>query len=423
MVDAVHPSAQSICSQSATKDCRKKLISTVVSCTNRAQPADLPTRGVRPEQLANRGLWWEGPEFLLLDPENWDEQPLLYETTEAAAERRTLESICRNIVLAVRTTALENSQVGDYVIGIIQSILAFDKGSRVADLVRKAVARFRNRTLELEDSASLAIQRAQNQSFVALKGALIRHDIPEQKYWPLRPYLDKNGLIRINGRLTPGLECGKETAHPILLHKDMVVTRLILWEIHAVKLRHCGGVNTLLAQVRKQYWVIQGNAGAREVVRNCYFCARMIARPSKLPLPPLHLSRSGSVQVALKAFQEVGIDFCGPFNVRVGRSSQKRYALIVACCTTRAINVEICYALNGQSCLAALERHCARYSQPRYINSDNGSNFLASARHLEERIEVLRTQHLPEHRRCIPTYNGTLIPPPHLRGRVMLSAL
>ena len=31
-------------------------------------PADLILRGTRVEELADRSLWWEGPEWLLQDP-------------------------------------------------------------------------------------------------------------------------------------------------------------------------------------------------------------------------------------------------------------------------------------------------------------------------------------------------------------------
>ena len=374
-------------------------------------PADLPTRGIRPERLRERALWWRGPEFLGMKSDLWDEQPLLYETEEAAAERRTLESICRNIVLAVRTAATDRLEVGEFVMEILVSTQSFEKGSRIADLARQAAAKFRRQDRLICDSGTVAIRLEQRQQFMNLKGSLMRGTVPEPRYWTLRPFLDEEGVIRINGRLTPWLECDRERAHPVLLHKSMRLVKVLMWEIHAVQLKHCGGINTLLAKARERYWIIQGSASARETVRNCLFCAKTLARPFPRPLPPLHLSRSGKFWASLRAFQEIGIDFCGPFSVTIGRSQHKRYAMVIACCTTRAVNVEVCHALDGQSCLAALERHCARYAQPRYINSDNGSNFLASARHLETRIAVLRDHCLPEHRRWHPNIEWYFNPP------------
>ena len=98
----------------------------------------------------------------------------------------------------------------------------------------------------------------------------------------------------------------------------------------------------------------------------------------------------------LQAFSEIGVDFCGPFFATVGRSQVKRHVLVIVCCVTRAVNIEVCHALDGKSCLAALERHMARYGRPTYVNSDNGANFIASARHLEERLKILRQEGVPE---------------------------
>ena len=142
----------------------------------------------------------------------------------------------------------------------------------------------------------------QLEHFLELRGALTRGRIPEQKYWNLQPFLDNQGLIRINSRITPHLECSRDAAHPILLHKNMKVVHVLLWEIHAVELRHCGGVNTLLAKVRTGYWIIRGPEIAREIVGRCLFCARLLSRTYKLPLPPLHLSRSGKPRKHCGAF-------------------------------------------------------------------------------------------------------------------------
>ena len=34
-------------------------------------PAYLTSRGTQVEELADRSLWWEGPEWLLQDPTRW----------------------------------------------------------------------------------------------------------------------------------------------------------------------------------------------------------------------------------------------------------------------------------------------------------------------------------------------------------------
>ena len=67
-------------------------------------PANLPTRGTRSEVLKDKQIWWEGPDFLKRDPVTWDEQPELHETDEAAAEKRALETLCKNVVMIARAS-------------------------------------------------------------------------------------------------------------------------------------------------------------------------------------------------------------------------------------------------------------------------------------------------------------------------------
>ena len=228
-------------------------------------------------------------------------------------------------------------------------------------------------------------------------GNCVIHKKIDKRYWELQPFLDPEGVIRINSRLTPHLEVTPEAAQPMLLHRSMEMAQLLAWEIHSVKLRHCGGSRTLLDQLRREHWVIGGAFLAKETSSNCHFCARLKAQPYRLPLPPLHPSRTGLfTKGRLQAFSEIGIDFCGPYFATVGRSQVKRHVLVIACCITRAVNIEVCHSLDGKSCLAALEHHMARYGRPSYVNSDNGSNFLALARHLEERLRILRQGGVPE---------------------------
>ena len=41
----------------------------------------------------------KGPEFLQMDPGDWPEQPHIRKTEQAAAEERTVEDICKGIIM------------------------------------------------------------------------------------------------------------------------------------------------------------------------------------------------------------------------------------------------------------------------------------------------------------------------------------
>ena len=221
-------------------------------------PADLPMRGVLLEKLKNHALWWQ---FLQLDPEKWENRPQLYETEEAMVEGRSLESVSRNMVLAVRATATYDHTLGDFIVELILSIHGFERGCRIADIVRQAVIKLLKGEGNFTSLTSEVLIHKQAAQFTALKGALIRGTIPDQRYWPLGPYLDGDGLIRINGRLTPCLECKEDQARPILLHKGMRIVQPMLWEMHADKLKHYGAINTFMVKIREKYWWKSSNNG------------------------------------------------------------------------------------------------------------------------------------------------------------------
>ena len=77
-------------------------------------PSDLPTRGMRAEDLAKCELWWKGPSFLRRPRHEWPDQPHVRAMDASAAETRTVEEIAKSIVLMNVQTSdnkLEERQV------------------------------------------------------------------------------------------------------------------------------------------------------------------------------------------------------------------------------------------------------------------------------------------------------------------------
>ena len=85
-------------------------------------------------------------------------------------------------------------------------------------------------------------------------------------------------------------------------------------------------------------------------------------------------------------FTHVGMDYFGPFEIKLLRRSMKRWCCLFTCLTTRAVHIEVVRSLDTDSCLVAINRFIARRGQPTTIISDNGTNFVGSARELKEYI-------------------------------------
>ena len=174
-----------------------------------------------------------------------------------------------------------------------------------------------------------------------------------------------------------------DSRNPIILKGAGAFVEQVMHHVHAEELGHSGGPTQLLSAVRAKYWVTAARQLARRTVEGCRRCRMANPRPYRPVMADLHPSRLGRGE-SLRAFKDVGVDMAGPFvtrrpaRTRSHSSDQKRYLLIISCCTTRAVCLELMMSADTESCLMALERFVAVYGCPERVNSDSGANLLGS---------------------------------------------
>ncbi|GFU82334.1 hypothetical protein TNCV_4149011 [Trichonephila clavipes] len=87
-------------------------------------------------------------------------------------------------------------------------------------------------------------------------------------------------------------------------------------------------------------------------------------------------------------FFSCGIDYAGPVLIKcnkgLGTKSTKGYIALFVCLATKAVHIEAVGDLTTDSFIAALRRFSARRGAPCHIYSDNGTNFVAARRKLDE---------------------------------------
>ena len=99
------------------------------------------------------------------------------------------------------------------------------------------------------------------------------------------------------------------------------------------------------------------------------------------PLPEARLGTS------LRCFAHCEVDFAGPFVVKLTRkATAKRYLCLFTCASTRAVHLEVAYALDTASFLDAFSRIVARSGKPEVMISDSGSNFTSAERELRQLV-------------------------------------
>ncbi|KMQ85993.1 hypothetical protein RF55_15172 [Lasius niger] len=87
----------------------------------------------------------------------------------------------------------------------------------------------------------------------------------------------------------------------------------------------------------------------------------------------------------LPPFAKSGVDYAGPFSIKVNRNKTgKAYLCVFVCFVTKAVHLEIVSDLSTTTFLNALKRFLARRGKCISIYSDNGTAFIGANNALKE---------------------------------------
>ncbi|XP_074652800.1 uncharacterized protein LOC141907098 [Tubulanus polymorphus] len=118
------------------------------------------------------------------------------------------------------------------------------------------------------------------------------------------------------------------------------------------------------------------------MVRQCVVCRKLSGRPFKLPVePPLPGARVADVP----AFFHTGIDFAGPFNVKMMSESQKCYICLFTCSVSRGLHLEVTEDQSTESFMRAFRRFVSRRSLPKKVLTDNAATFKKASEYVSKK--------------------------------------
>ncbi|XP_062703843.1 uncharacterized protein LOC134286271 [Aedes albopictus] len=354
-------------------------------------PADIISRAATPAQIANSSLWWNGPEWLRKDIGCW---PKNMQVPDKHFDSVTLEE--RPLVSAV-LQALPPSEVFMLRSSLLNLVRLIAWIRRFANNCRQRSGQQRmigSLTAEEHDSALLAlVQLAQSECFpLDLADIAAKNEVrPTSKLHNLHPMMI-DGILCVGGRLgnapvSPGRR------HPMILDSRHPLTRLILLDYHH-RLLH-GGPQLMIACVREKFWPLSVRNLARKIMHECMKCFRAKPRSHEQLMGDLPLERVSPAP----AFQRVGIDYCGPFELQPATrkgAPVKCYLCLFVCLVCKAVHVEVVMDLTSEAFLAALRRFVARRGRPEMILCDNASNFVGARRELNELHRLFQQQQFQE---------------------------
>ncbi|XP_037049617.1 uncharacterized protein LOC119083910 [Bradysia coprophila] len=341
----------------------------------KSNPADLVSRGMTPEKLLESKLWWEGPQFLNQEKEDWPEMKASFirEITEEKQIKTVLTASVPEANFIDRINHRNSIRVLQRIVAYALRMLRKNNGEREQS----------NETLsitELKAAMRVILKHVQKTCFAEELDLLSKGKHLKSRFSNFSPILDADGLIRVGGRLRTA-EISFDQRHPVLLPRKHYVTRLILEQLHRENMH--AGPQALLAIARQKYWPEQGKQLAQEVVKNCVLCVKSKPKMMEQIMGDLPKSRT----TIARAFYNVSVDFAGPVEIHStirGKRVTKGYICIFVCFTTKAVHMEAAIDLSIDGFICCLKRFVARRGLPNAIVSDNATNFKGTHNQLME---------------------------------------
>ena len=197
----------------------------------------------------------------------------------------------------------------------------------------------------------------------------------------LHTFVDKDGLIRVGGRLQAAV-LDYNQKRQVILPAKCHLSELIVQHEH-MRLLH-GGPQLMHCSLRQRFWITKGRMLCRKIVHSCVKCVRMRAASANQMMGNLFSLRLKPA----RPFLNCGVDYGGPFLIRQGgrrsKMKVKCYVALFVCLVTRAIHIELVSDLTTEAFLAALRRFMARRGRIHNIYGDNATCFKGANNNLCE---------------------------------------
>ena len=391
-------------------------------------PADIATRYVSTQELADNEIWWTGPPVLKVGIyQEFKPNGISDEVTrEMKDESFSFCAVTGEVHLNI--TDFVKESVGSLYNGYHKVLKRLRIIVRITSRMRwKSLGRSLTEEEITEKAKLLLIRQSQLNTFVNEIDTLrsgkelgARHPMRR-----LSPYLDEKGILRSFSRLTEIKNISFGEKYPIILSGRCPITHMIVLNAH-IRYQHPVSLNNMIIHLQSEYFILGLSRLSRKIGRECLHCRKKAAKQQPPIMAPLKRSLKD-----LRAFAEVGIDFAGPFHIKVARcrSRKEMFVLVITCLSTRAVQFEITENQTTSEVLLALERFAACRGCPNRIVSDNQTSFKSASLELINflkgvNFEEVRSKLAAAHEKVV---KWDFIPPraPHFGGswEIMVKAM
>ena len=350
-------------------------------------PADLSTRGLTVSELTQNKLWFHGPDFLVKGcslPDVDSSHP----PAVCLQERKKVV----NVVVQVQTgvgSVMKCEDFSSMHLLLSRTVLylrfvywfakkfAKDPGDRFDFSLPELYSQARKLWIKFVQSEhySVEVKFCQNNPPRIPVGMKVPSSLLKQ----LDLRLDRDGILwagtrLLNAAVPEAVKC------PILLPRDCHFTKLCIRDTHK-RLMHTG-VHQVMDSIRGWVWIPQSRRPIAKILRSCVNCRKVSGDfypvPDPPPLPDFRVS-------PVEAWENIGIDHCGPFYAypKGGKGKPgKCYVLIFTCAVTRGVCLELVADMSVNDFMMGFRRYVTDHGLPSYILSDNSTTFECAGREL-----------------------------------------
>ena len=365
-------------------------------------PADIGTRPISVEELKSKDLWWKGPDFLQKQQSEWPKGKQFIENTDLKEFKQNVLICSSHPHINIEENCFSRIHPRTFRVGSLYN--GYRACVRRWAVLFRAIRNFRRKNKygngvlhkeEFEEARKFLIIMSQDEFYhkeieemTKCQTNLANCKQPVSDIRQFNPFIDEKGLVRSNSRISKFSHIyGYEKTHPIILHRKSDIARLIVEEAHFTE-AHAIGIDSMKAKVNEKFTILGLGTLCQQVKSSCHYCKlrsgiRLVQQMAPLPINKL--------EEQVKAFENCGMDFCGPFEIKVSRriARKKCYILVITCLATRAVHLEMTGGMTTNDILAALSRFCDIRGTPKTVVSDNQPSFHKADADLHEWIASL----------------------------------
>ena len=360
--------------------------------STRDNPADCVSRGMTAEELLQADWWMTGPSFLSSEDVEFqqgysdlqikDDDPEVKVHIEAQCCQVELTENPLHNLMKKCSTWNKLKRITGWLLRYLENLkhhaLLRKQNKDIPTQARKAKGIYLWLSQNILKRAEKCLYLETQQRYFGEEIKIVKQGKDDFKgnssVRNLNPVM-KNGLLTVGGRQ-------QDLQSLVIIPKNSPLSPLLIKAAH-IMVGHMGR-NAILANLRQKFWIIGANSLIRNIMSKCTLCRKYRAQALEQKMGNLPSDR---LTPCAPPFSKVGVDYFGPFIVKRGRASVKRYGVIFTCLTSRAVHLEIAHSLDTDSCINTIRRFISRRGPVETIRSDNGTNLVGACRELKEEIK------------------------------------